>query len=98
MSRPRPSTAFLAWLALAYALLGAAVIHAHLKQAVRREALSSATALVRRLGLTDLCLFTEARYTRHPTQADSFAAFQDHPGAREHFPSGSLVSPPRRVP
>ena len=98
MIRPRPSTRFLAWLAVAYALVGATVLHAQVRGAVRREALSSATALVRRLGLTDLCLFTEARYTRHLSQADGFAAFQDHPGAQEHFPSGSLVPPPRGLP
>jgi hypothetical protein len=39
-------------------------------------------------------LFTEARYTRHRSQADLHAAFQDHPGALEHFPTGSLVGPP----
>jgi hypothetical protein len=50
--------------------------------------------MVHRLGLTDLCLFTEARYTRHPSQADHFAPFQDHPQALEHFPSGSLLAPP----
>jgi len=50
--------------------------------------------LAKRLGLTDLCLFTEARYTRHLSQADWHSAFQDHPGALEHFPSGSLVPPP----
>jgi hypothetical protein len=52
--------------------------------------------LVHALGITDLCLFTEARYTRHPTQADLHSAFQDHPLALEHFPSGSLISPPHR--
>lgn len=46
------------------------------------------------LGLTDICLFTEARYTRHLTQADLFSAFQDGPMSFEHFPSGSLVLPP----
>lgn len=51
-------------------------------------------SLVARWRLTDLCLFTEARYTRHPSQADLFSAFQDHPLALEHFPSGSLVPPP----
>jgi len=50
--------------------------------------------LVRELELTDLSLFTEARYTRHPSQADLHSAFQDHPLAFEHFPSGSLVLPP----
>lgn len=51
-------------------------------------------ALATRLQLTDLALFTEARYTRHPSQADLHSAFQDHPLAFEHFPSGS-VAPPR---
>jgi len=51
--------------------------------------------MVDRLQLTDLCLFTEARYTRHPSMADLHSAFQDHPMALEHFPSGSLVTPPR---
>jgi hypothetical protein len=51
-------------------------------------------SMARRLGLTDLSLFTDARYARHPSQADRFAPFQDHPTSLEHFPSGSLVLPP----
>ena len=58
------------------------------------EALRSGKDLVRQLGLTDLCLFTEARYTRHPSQADFHSPFQDSPLALEHFPSGSLLPPP----
>lgn len=54
-------------------------------------------ALVERLGLTDPVLFTEARYTRHLSQADLQSAFQDHPVALEHFPSGSLVPPPAGI-
>ena len=53
--------------------------------------------LAARLELTDLCLFTEARYTRHLSQADIHSAFQDHPVSLEHFPSGSLVTPPRAL-
>jgi len=53
--------------------------------------------LVRKLGITDLCLFTEARYTRHLSQADWHSAFQDHPMSLEHFPSGSLVLPPDQL-
>lgn len=53
-----------------------------------------ARELAQRLGLTDLALFNEARYTRHPSQADRQAAFQDHPMALEHFPAGSLFPPP----
>lgn len=58
------------------------------------QKLSANRALVEKFGLTDLALFTEARYTRHPTQADLHSALQDHPGAFDHFPSGSLLPPP----
>lgn len=53
---------------------------------------------VRVFRLTDLCLFTEARYTRNPSMADFHAAGQDHPFALEHFPSGSMVTPPLPFP
>jgi hypothetical protein len=53
--------------------------------------------LVRVLGLTDLAIWTEARYTRHPSQADVFSAFQDSPAALEHFPAG-VLSPPALIP
>lgn len=54
--------------------------------------------LVRQLGLTDLSVWTEARYTRHPSQADLFTAFQDFPSSVEHFPAGSLIRPVERLP
>jgi len=53
----------------------------------------SQMAQLRRLQVTDLCLVTEARYTRHPALADHHAPFQEHPLALEHFPSGSLIQP-----
>jgi len=59
-----------------------------------KERLEEEKRLVRELRITDLCLFTEARYTRHITQADLHAPFQDHPMSVEHFPSGSIVVPP----
>ncbi len=52
------------------------------------------SAQLRSLHVTDLCLATEARYTRHPAMADRHAPFQEHPLALEHFPSGSLILPP----
>ncbi len=98
MTLPRPSTRFLALLALAWMLVAAALLHARVQAAARQDELAASAELVRTEGLTDLCLFTEARYTRHPSQADAFAPFQDHPGALEHFPSGSLVPPPAPPP
>ena len=50
---------------------------------------------LRNLHVTDLCLSTEARYTRHPALADHHAPFQEHPLALEHFPSGALILPTR---
>lgn len=83
---------------LALAALGSlAAAHGSAARRERAAEREVRAALVRRLGLTDLCLFPEARYTRHPTQADLFAPFQDHPAALEHFPSGSVVAPPRRA-
>ena len=55
---------------------------------------AASRTLVRELGLTDLSLFTEARHTRHPTQADRYGPFQDHPAALDHFPTGTLLPPP----
>lgn len=49
--------------------------------------------LVKSLSLTDLSLWTEARYTRHPSVTDLFSPFQDHPAAFEHFPAGGLMAP-----
>jgi len=59
-----------------------------------REKLAQSIFLVKELGLTDLALFTEARYTRHVSQADRNSAFQDHPMAFDHFPTGSIVQVP----
>ena len=53
---------------------------------------------LRKLHVTDLCLATEARYTRHPAMADRHAPFQEHPLALEHFPSGALILPLRDNP
>lgn len=49
--------------------------------------------LVAGLGLTDLAVASEARYTRHPAVSDKMAPFMDHPGAIEHFPTGSFWVP-----
>lgn len=67
------------------------------QRAGRAAAFEVNARLVTRLALTDLCLFTEARYTRHPSQADLHSAFQDHPIGLEHFPSGALLPPPRAL-
>lgn len=59
----------------------------------RHQEILSKRRIVRDLMLTDLSIWTEARYTRHPSQADLFAAFQDFPSAIDHFPAGSIIGP-----
>jgi hypothetical protein len=90
----RKSVVFTLFTTLNVALIALVAVHARHSRAAATTACRERAELVRTLQLTDLCLFTEARYTRHPAMADRFAPFQDHPGAMEHFPSGSLVTPP----
>jgi len=94
----RCSTAYLLFIGAAgLILLGLLVVHPGIDEAAHDTALEEMRRLTRELELTDPCLFTEARYTRHLSQADLHSAFQDHPLALEHFPSGSLVLPPRHL-
>ena len=53
--------------------------------------------LVQVFELTDLSIWTGARYTRHLSQADLFSAFQDSMGALERFPAGALAPLPAAV-
>ena len=90
----RKSTVFFFFITVGAILFAALMIHGR-QDYIKSEATLMANAeLVGRLKLTDLSLFTEARYTRHPSMADLHSAFQDHPLALDHFPSGSLVTPP----
>lgn len=63
----------------------------------KQDELLSKRALVRELMLTDFAIWTEARYTRHPSQADIFTPFQDYPASIEHFPAGSMIAPPEHI-
>lgn len=94
----RRHRAFLAVTAIQLAGLAALVLAGRM-QTIRYQddLLPSQREIVRSLELTDLAIWTEARYTRHPSQADFFSAFQDFPGSLEHFPAGSIVAPPPRA-
>jgi hypothetical protein len=90
----RKSTLFLIVTAINLSLLAGIMGHALHGADQAAITLQTASELAKTLQLTDLSLFTEARYTRHPSQADRHAPFQDHPMALDHFPSGSFVMPP----
>jgi len=81
-------------IALGLAALALAGGHAALSRGASQARLAETAALVRAAGLTDLALFTEARYTRNPAMADLHTAFQDNPMAFEHFPSGTFAPRP----
>jgi hypothetical protein len=91
----RKTDVFQLGLGAVLALTCASALDAALRSRAAAPAIERRSDLVARLDLTDLAIFTEARYTRHASQADLHSAFQDHPLAMEHFPNGSLV-PARR--
>lgn len=78
-------------------LIGIAFVHAGVQAARDLPGLQRQAHMVENLDLTDLALCTEARYTRHPSQADRHTAFQDHPVSLEHFPTGSVIGPSPRL-
>ncbi|MDO9309827.1 MAG: hypothetical protein Q7V04_12250 [Deltaproteobacteria bacterium] len=97
----RRSIQFMVFTTVNLALFSLLPLHARIAQSTADAELIAQTAPLRRLQLTDLCLSSEARYTRHLSQADRHAPFQEHPLALEHFPSGSMILPsmqPRETP
>ncbi len=94
MRLPRESTAFFLFVALCLGALLLLFAHASWRERGDRNSYAEKREIVKVLGLADLCLFTEARYTRHPAVADRFTPFQDHPLSLEHFPSASILLPP----
>lgn len=92
----RKSDVFLGGLAAALGVSVLLYIHSCLAAGDRASALEIRAALVKQYDLTDLCLFTDASYARNPVLTDFITPFQDHPMSLEHFPSGSILSPPAR--
>ena len=75
-------------------ILASMVIAGHFSAIHREPVRRCNRQLVRMFDLTDLAIWTGARYTRHVSQADIFSAFQDSMGALEHFPEGTLAPLP----
>jgi len=97
MKTVRKSTIFLCSMAGLALLFVTMLIHASGRRAVGMASIAKMASTVRENGLTDLCLFTEASYTRNPTQTDLHTPFQENPLSLEHFPSGSLLLPPEHL-
>jgi len=93
----RKSSLFLIYIILNILFLILLFTHASFEKKKDMQFLREKMEMVSKLQLADLCLFTEASYTRHLSQADLHTPFQDSPTSLEHFPSGSLVGPPRSL-
>lgn len=89
----RPSTLFALLLLTLTAVGLLASLHGRQRAVVERAGQAVRDNLTRELGLTDLCLATEARYTRHPAVTDDLVPFMDYPAALEHFPTGLFWAP-----
>ena len=94
MALSRKSDAFALVVLAGVVGLGLAFTHATVRGRLAGPDLQEKAALVERLELTDLALFTDARYARHPSMADRHTPFQDGPLSMEHFPSGTVILPP----
>ncbi len=90
----RKSNIYLLYIGVNIILLVLMFIHASYTRESNKPYLLEKSEMVKRFELTDLCLFTDARYTRHPSMADRHSAFQDMPMSFDHFPSGSVITPP----
>jgi len=90
----RKSQTFLLFLAACCVLVALMYAHAGWRQRADAAELETRARVAGYHGLTDLCLFTDARYTRNPSMADFNTAFQDSPLSLEHFPSGSVLGIP----
>ena len=83
----RKSNLFLFYIALNAAAFVLLLAHAHLKRETVMPALRDKAVLAERLELTDLCIFTDARYTRNPSMADL------HTPGRRSRPKGPAQNP-----
>src|SRR4030066_706509 len=93
----RKAKGFFLFAAISMFLISLMFVHASFKEKNSMPSLEEKRKSVKELELTDLCLFTDARYTRHPSMADLSTPFQDHPMSLEHFPSGTVMVPPRHI-
>lgn len=92
----RPALVFSMLLGLLLALDGVLFLDGLVRRKAQDATLAQLEVATSGLGLTDLAVATEARYTRHPAVSDPVVPFMDHPGAIEHFPTGAFWLPPQR--
>lgn len=91
----RPSTVFICSLLILCFLNVGMFFSLHSRSGQEQLNLKRMQNVVTALGFSDLVIATDARYIRHYSISDRVVPFMDHPGAIEHFPSGSFWRPSR---
>ncbi len=89
----RPSAGLLAVVLVLAVLFSVLAQSSVSKRRTQQENVLLLQGVVFHLGLSDLALSTEARYTRHPAVSDLVVVSMDHPGAIDHFPSTLFWAP-----
>ncbi len=89
----RPATGLLMLLLVFSLLVGTLTPRVLAKRRAQEEKFQMLQRVVFHLGLSDLALSTEARYTRHPAISDPVVVSMDHPAAIDHFPSTLFWAP-----
>lgn len=93
---PRPAALFFIFLSLLFLSGTVLAVQISERRIERQDQLLRLGSLVSGLGLSDLTLTTDARYSRHPVASDLLVVSMDHPGGLDHFPSTFMMSPPVR--
>ncbi len=89
----RPSNGLFLVLLVFSLLFGGLAMSMPARKAEEEQNFQMLREVVAHLGLSDLSLSTEARYTRHPAASDPVVVSMDHPGAVDHFPSSFFWAP-----
>jgi hypothetical protein len=89
----RPSSALFIIVTLCLVLQAVMHVQAGIQRQNQATSDQQMREVVKRLGLSDICVTTDARYIRHLALSDPVAPYMDHPGAIEHFPAGSFWVP-----
>lgn len=80
------------------AVLAAADVAVLVDASFRRSGVdpSAARTVVGIAGTADLALSSTARWLRHPSHAEPWAAVSDHPSTLDTDPAGAILGPARR--
>ena len=89
----RPSTIFILCICCVALFCAILLKEQEIKVSERQLVDQDLKKIVSFLGVTDICVATDARYLRHLSVTDPVAPFMDDPRALEYFPSSSIVVP-----